>query len=56
MIGRRYNTDEKKERNVSSEIEASQHNFDVLERSNQLYTELFITQLEDITGKKIIKD
>lgn len=35
LIGRRYNVDFKKERNVSAEVESSQDNFDILQ--NELY-------------------
>lgn len=37
LIGRRYNIDFKKERNVTSEVEASQDNFDVLQNELKQY-------------------
>lgn len=33
LIGRRYNSDKKKERNIASEVEATQENFDILQRT-----------------------
>lgn len=49
MLGRRLNLNDKKERNVASEIEAEQDNFDVLENDHLLHLEAFLSSLKDIT-------
>lgn len=42
LIGRRYNVDFKKERNVTSEVEASQDNFNVLQNELKQYIYLLL--------------
>lgn len=34
MFGRRYNSDKKRERNITNEVDATQENYDVLQRAN----------------------
>lgn len=46
LIGRRYNSDKKKERNVSSEIDASQENFEILQRPIKRNIELLLKEIE----------
>lgn len=46
LYGRRVNEDVKKERNVSAEIDASQENFDVLQRNWKSMFILFIKELK----------
>lgn len=45
-IGRRTNTDIKKERNVTNEVEASQENYDVLHNEFISYFRIFIEELK----------
>lgn len=42
MIGRRFNVDFKKERNISDEVEASQDNFDILQNEFKQYIKLML--------------
>lgn len=53
ILGRRYNADFKKERNVSNEIEATQSNFDILENDHRIHLENFAKQLYTLTGFNI---
>lgn len=50
LLGRRYNVDDKKERNVTSEVNASQENFDVLHYEDKLVKEEFLDRVTEITG------
>lgn len=50
MFGRRVNDDNKQERNIAGEVEASQSNYDVLEKETFFYLTLFIKKVEQITG------
>lgn len=47
LLGRRYNTDKKKERNLTGEVDASQENFDILQRALRLNIEYFIEEIKD---------
>lgn len=53
LLGRRLNTDAKRERNITNEVLASQNNFDVLENDNYIHTVNFIKRLERMTGIQI---
>lgn len=57
LIGRRYNSDKKAERNVSDEINASQENYDVLQREIKVNIMYFLREIENRFGKtyKILK-
>lgn len=50
LLGRRFNTDEKKERNISSEVKASQSNFDILQNEDRICKEDFLNALTKLTG------
>lgn len=50
LLGRRYNVDTKKERNISSEVEASQGNFDILHNEDRIVKEDFLNALQKLTG------
>lgn len=50
LIGRRYNVDFKKERNISSEVEASQDNFDILQNELKQYITLLLDWVSLKTG------
>lgn len=50
LLGRRYNVDDKKERNVSSEISASQSNFDILQNEDKIVKTDFLNDLKKLTG------
>lgn len=50
LLGRRLNVDTKKERNVSSEVEASQETFDVLHWEDKLVKTEFLDRVKEITG------
>lgn len=55
LLGRRFNIDMKPERNVSSEVEASQSNFDILEAEHIVQMENFIKDFKNKFGI-VIKD
>lgn len=55
ILGRRNNTDMKKERNVTNEVEASQSNFDILETDHYLHFKVFVKRLEEMLGIKLIE-
>lgn len=50
IFGRRINNDTKKERNVSTEIEASQENYDIVQSDWLNFFEIFINNLKTISG------
>lgn len=50
LLGRRFNVDEKRERNISSEVEASQENFDILHAEDRIVKEEFLNRLKEISG------
>lgn len=52
LIGRRYNSDKKKERNISNEVDASQENYDILQRPIKRNIEYLIAQIEERWGWK----
>lgn len=56
LIGRRYNIDYKKERNVTSEVEASQDNFNILQYELRSYVKLMLDWIISKTGKDIKYD
>lgn len=47
FIGRRFNVNEKQERNINSEVQYSQHNFQVLEREFFKYLELGFKEVKE---------
>lgn len=51
-LGRRTNMDQKRERNITSEVEASQSAIDVLENDNYLHYLIFLKEVERITDMK----
>lgn len=53
LLGRRKNTDFKKERNITAEVAASQSNFDILLNNEQHYKKLFLKQISEKTGEKV---
>ena len=55
LFGRRFNEDKKEsgERNIAGEVEASQHNYDVLEKETFTYLMDFKKSLEEISGYEI---
>ncbi|MEG1151094.1 MAG: hypothetical protein RSD51_03305 [Malacoplasma sp.] len=50
LLGRRFNIDSKKERNITSEIDASQDNFDILENEDNILKTDFLNKLKEISG------
>lgn len=50
LLGRRYNVDDKKERNISTEVSASQSNFDILQNEDKIVKTDFLNDLKKITG------
>lgn len=50
LLGRRYNVDTKKERNITSEVNASQTNFDILHNEDRICKEDFLNEVTRITG------
>lgn len=50
LIGRRYNVDYKRERNITSEVEASQDNFDILQNEFKQYILLMLEWISNKTG------
>lgn len=50
LIGRRYNVDVKRERNVSSEVTASQDNFDTLQNELKTYIYMMLDWIKNKTG------
>lgn len=53
LLGRRKNTDFKKERNITAEVNASQENFDILLNNEKHYKELFLKRVSEISGVEI---
>lgn len=53
LLGRRKNTDFKKERNITAEIAASQSNFDILLNNEKLLKKIFLKELSKKTGINI---
>lgn len=53
LLGRRKNTDYKKERNITAEVEASQSNFDILLNNERKVKELFLANLSKRINKKV---
>lgn len=51
LLGRRYNTDKKKERNISSEVDASQENYDILQRPYKQNIIYFIDEIKERWGE-----
>lgn len=51
-LGRRTNMDQKRERNITSEVEASQSAIDVLENDNYLHYLMFLKAVEKISDMK----
>lgn len=51
LFGRKHNVDFKKERNVSSEVEASQEQFDVLINETKKYMEMVLKECKEKFGK-----
>lgn len=47
IIGRRVNNDEKKERNITSEVEASQENYDIVQSDWLNQFEIFINRVKE---------
>lgn len=54
LIGRRFNVDFKKERNVTSEVEASQDNFDVLQNELKQYIILMLDWIKFKSGAEYV--
>lgn len=54
LIGRRYNVDFKKERNVSAEVDASQDNFDVLQNELKQYILLMLDWIKFKSGAEYV--
>lgn len=52
LLGRRSNVDTKVERNVVSEVEASQDNFDILQMEDRVLKEAFMDELKSKFGIK----
>lgn len=52
LFGRKHNVDFKHERNVTSEVEASQEQFDVLINETKKYMEMVLKECEEKFGKK----
>lgn len=50
LLGRRKNTDYKKERNITAEVNASQENFSVLLNNEKHFKELFLKKISEKTG------
>lgn len=50
LLGRRINLDDKKERNVSVEVNSSQSNFDILQNEDRICKEDFLNEMTRITG------
>lgn len=50
LLGRRNNVDTKKERNITSEVNASQSNFDTLHIEDRICKEDFLNRVKEITG------
>lgn len=50
LLGRRINLDDKKERNVSVEVNSSQSNFDILQNEDRICKEDFLNKMTEITG------
>lgn len=53
ILGRRFNNDFKKERNITDEVQASQSNFDILENEHKMYLENFARDLKLLTTFEI---
>lgn len=53
LLGRRKNTDFKKERNITAEINASQSNFDILLNNEKLLKQIFLKEVSNKTGINI---
>lgn len=54
MLGRRMNTDRKGERNITSEVEASQEQFLILENEMKINKTNFLEEVKRIVGKDYI--
>lgn len=54
LIGRRYNVDFKKERNISDEVKASQDNFDILQNELKQYIYLLLDWVKSKTGSDYV--
>lgn len=52
LIGRRYNSDRKRERNLVDEIDASQENYDILQRPIKRNITQFLEEIENKFGWK----
>lgn len=50
LLGRRYNVDDKKERNITSEVDVSQSNFDILHNEDRIVKEDFLNEMTRILG------
>ena len=53
ILGRRYNADFKKERNITSEVDATQNTFDILESDVFIHHKIFVDKLKNITSMEI---
>lgn len=53
LLGRRKNTDYKKERNITAEVAATQSNFDILLNNEQHLKELFLKEVSKKTGIEV---
>lgn len=57
LIGRRYNSDRKNERNITSEVNASQENYDILQRSLKRNINYMLEFIEEKWGyKNMVKE
>lgn len=52
LFGRKHNVDFKKERNTTSEVDASQEQFDVIINETKKYLEIALKECETKFGKK----
>lgn len=52
LFGRKYNVDSKRERNISSEVEASQEQFDIVINETMKFMEMALKQCKEKFGKK----
>lgn len=52
LFGRKMNIDDKRERNVSDEVQASQEQFDILINETKKYMEIALKECEEKFGKK----
>lgn len=53
LLGRKVNNDVKKERNITSEVEASQENYDVVQKDWLDQFAIFIDEVRELTGIEI---